>query len=148
MRPVIFCAAVFLATASNAAELVDHSSSKVTLHFDGAGPHTPEVRTIVGVITIEAYDGSNVEMVVDKTIVADDQEDIAAAKREVVLETRDSASTVGAVARYPHQGTCGRNTGGPVTIGGPITLCVTTSRLESRALHAWLSVRSMRGTCR
>jgi len=103
-------ATAWLSASAEASE--DHSSSKLTLHFAGNGIHTLEVRAITGNITVEAYDKPDVEMVVDKTIVADTDEDLARAKREVVLDMQDNASSVGAVARYPNQGVCGEGYSG------------------------------------
>jgi hypothetical protein len=103
--------AVCLASAANASELTDHSTTKLALHFSGSGTHTLEVRVIEGNINIEAYDGQDVEMIVDKSISAQSDDDMRAAKRDVVLDTGDNAASVRAIVRYPQQEACGNDRG-------------------------------------
>jgi hypothetical protein len=105
---VLVCMAARIATAS---DLTDHSSTKLTLHFTGPGAHTLEVRAVEGTITVEAYDGQDVEMVVDKSIRAKTDDDLRAAKRDVVLDTGDNAASIRAIVRYPQQGICGDDHG-------------------------------------
>jgi len=99
--PVCFTAAI------NAGELTEHSSQKLTMHFRGSGDHTLEVRAIEGNITVEAYDGPDVEMTVEKSLSARNEQEMLAARRDVVLDTADNATTIGAIVRYPNQQTCG-----------------------------------------
>jgi hypothetical protein len=100
-----------LASLANASELTDHSSTKLTLHFNGPGTHTLEVRTIEGNINVEAYDGHDVEMIVDKSIRAQSDEAMLAAKRDVILDTGDNAASARAIVRYPEQEACGGDHG-------------------------------------
>src|ERR1700722_244393 len=100
-----------LASVANASELTDHSSTKLTLHFAGPGTHTLEVRAIEGNINVEAYDGQDVEMIVDKSISADSDDAMRAAKRDVVLDTQDNAASIRAIVRYPQQEACGDDHG-------------------------------------
>ena len=96
-----------LTTAHAWSDLTDHTTTQSTLHFTGDGPHTLEIRTITGRINVEAYDGSDVQMTVDKTVYADTKEELEAAKRDVVLDVGDNAATVGAIVKYPGQNACG-----------------------------------------
>jgi hypothetical protein len=100
-----------LCTSAAAGELTDHSTTRMTLHFVGTATPRLEVRDITGSISVEAYDGQDVEMVVDKTITAETEDDMAAARREVKLETADNASTVGALVRYGDESVCGDDQG-------------------------------------
>jgi hypothetical protein len=92
-------------------DLTDHSTTQSTLHFTGNGPHTLEIRTITGRINVEAYDGSDVQMTVDKTISADTKEELEAAKRDVVLDVGNNAAAVGAIVKYPNGVACGDERG-------------------------------------
>jgi hypothetical protein len=115
MTRTTFCVLAYvagcLASAANASELTDHSSTKLTLHFAGPGTHTLEVRAIEGNINVEAYDGQDVEMIVDKSIRAESVDEMRAAKRDVVLDTGDNAASIRAIVRYPQQETCGDDHG-------------------------------------
>lgn len=85
-----------------------HSSSQQTLHFAaGASPRTLEVRTIMGAITVEAYDGKDVEVVINKTVYGRNREDLETANREVKLDTTDNGGAVTLIVRYPQGATCG-----------------------------------------
>jgi hypothetical protein len=97
--------------AARAGELTEHVSQSRTLHFAGPGEHTLEVRDIEGDITVVAYDGPDVQMIVDKSLRADNAEEMRAAHRDVVLDTADNAATLHAIARYPNQQTCGAPNG-------------------------------------
>src|SRR4051812_23807885 len=82
------------ASGAKATDLSDTTSSRHTLHFAGTGEHTLEVRAVTGRITIEAYDGKDVEVLVDRTIEADSQRERETADREAKLETSDNADTI------------------------------------------------------
>jgi hypothetical protein len=109
------CALTFLAgslaTSAGAHDFVARSSTKLTLHFAGTGAHTLEVRDIHGAITVEAYDGPNIEMVVDKSISAETEDALKEAERDVILDTSDNATSIHAIVRYPDQGSCGEENG-------------------------------------
>jgi hypothetical protein len=92
---------------ANAQELSDKSSSQQTLHFAGNGVHTLEVRAITGSITIEGYDGQDVEVLVDRTITAETADDRAAAAREVKLDTTDDSETLRLVVKSQDRPVCG-----------------------------------------
>lgn len=115
MNLTVLCAlaalAGSLATAAGAHDLVDHSSTKLTLHFAGTGTHTLEVRAIHGAITVEAYDGQDVEMLIEKSISAETEDDLNEAKRDVILDTGDNAAVVRAIVKYPDQAVCGEEDG-------------------------------------
>jgi hypothetical protein len=81
------------------------------MHFAGPGAHTLEVRAIEGNITVQAYDGADVEMIVDRSLSAENDAEMRAARRDVVLDTGDNAATIHAIVRYPNQQTCGGATG-------------------------------------
>ena len=100
-------AAALCGSAAADEELTEHLMTSITLHFRGPAPGRLEIRDATGAVSVEAYDGQDVEMVVEKTILADNKEDMLAAQREVQLETTDNASTVGAIVRYRDQGVCG-----------------------------------------
>ena len=110
MKPIILILRSLLwllaagAASANALAATEHSSSKQTLHFSGAGPHTLEVRAITGTITVEASDSSDAEMIINKTVSADTEEELRAANSDITLETADNSATVGAVVRQRRQG--------------------------------------------
>jgi DUF4097 and DUF4098 domain-containing protein YvlB len=104
---VLLCTPICFAAAVNASELTEHTSQKLTMHFAGPGTHTLEVRTIEGNIKVEAYDGADVEMIVDKSLSAENEEEMRAAHRDVVLDIGDNAATIHAIVQYPNQQTCG-----------------------------------------
>jgi len=101
------CLAISGVNVAAARELTEHSSSQQTLHFAQAAGRTLDVRTIEGVITVEAYDGHDVEILVNKSISAETQDDLRAAEREVILDTSDDATAMRAIVRYPDQPACG-----------------------------------------
>ena len=102
------CAAIGATGVVSAKEVTESSSTSHTLHFASGAPHTLEVRAITGAITVEAYDGNDVEMLVNKSVTADSDEDLRAARSEVMLDIEDNAGTVGAIVRYPEQDACGQ----------------------------------------
>ena len=108
---LLLCIPPCFTGAVNAGELTEHSSQKLTLHFAGAGAHTLEVRAIEGDITVQAYDGADVEMIVDRSVTAENDAEMRAARRDVVLDTGDAAATIHAIVRYPDRQTCGGATG-------------------------------------
>jgi hypothetical protein len=77
------------------------------MHFAGPGTHTLEVRAIEGNITVQAYDGTDVEMIIDRSLSGDDEAQMQAARRDVVLDTGGNSATIHAIVRYPNQQTCG-----------------------------------------
>ena len=95
------------ASAANAKDLSDTESSRHTLHFAGSGEHTLEVRAVTGHITVEAYDGQDVEVIVDRTIDAKGSVAREAADNAVKLETSDNSDRVRLVVRYGDEPTCG-----------------------------------------
>jgi hypothetical protein len=101
------CVAIGCASATAAREFTQHSSSQQMFRFPQAAGRTLDIRTITGVITVEAYDGTDVEVVVDKSITADTQDNLQAAEHEVTLEISDDATTMRAIARHPGQPACG-----------------------------------------
>jgi hypothetical protein len=101
------CVVIGCAAVAGARELTEHAASQQTLRFPQAAGRTLDVRTIEGVISVEAYEGSDVEVLVNKSISADSQEDLRTAEREVVLDTSDDATTMRAIVRYPDQPACG-----------------------------------------
>lgn len=101
------CVVIGCAHVAAAHELTEHASSQQTVRFPQAAGRTLDVRTIEGVISVEAYDGSDVEVLVNKSISAESQDDLRAAERDVVLDTADDATTMRAIVRYPDQPACG-----------------------------------------
>ncbi len=95
------------AVSAHAFDLDEHSSSQQTLHFAGSGARSLEVRAITGAITVEAYDGTDVEVLINKTITAGTADDRAAAERDVKLDTTDNSDSVGLVVKYANQPVCG-----------------------------------------
>jgi hypothetical protein len=81
------------------------------MHFAGPGTHTLEVRAIEGNITVQAYDGADVEMIIDRSLSADDEAQMRAARRDVVLDTGGNSAIVHAIVRYPNEQTCGGTNG-------------------------------------
>jgi DUF4097 and DUF4098 domain-containing protein YvlB len=107
----LLCTPICFAAAVNASELTEHSSQKLTMHFAGSGDHTLEVRTIEGNITVEAYDGPDVEMTVDKSLSAQNEDEMRAAHRDVALDIGNNGATIHAIVQYPNQQTCGGRDG-------------------------------------
>jgi hypothetical protein len=113
----LFTLGALMAIAAGAAgahefDFDQHSSSQQTLHFAaGSGPRTLEVRTMTGAITVEAYDGKDVEVVVNKTVYGHSREDIETANREIKLDTTDNGGAVSLIVHYPHDTVCGQKDG-------------------------------------
>jgi hypothetical protein len=82
-----------------------------TLRFAGPDPHELEVRTVFGAISVEAYDGKDVDVTVRKTIHAKNAQELEAAQRDVKLEIADNAGTVSAIGRFVYGTTCGEDHG-------------------------------------
>jgi DUF4097 and DUF4098 domain-containing protein YvlB len=93
-------------SAAYAKDLSDTTSSRHTLHFAGSGEHTLEVRAVTGHITVEAYDGQDVEVLVDRTLDASGRSEREAADA-VKLETSDNSDRVRLVVRYGDEPSCG-----------------------------------------
>jgi hypothetical protein len=73
-----------------------------TLDFaSGNGQKVLEVDNIWGSIRVTGYDGRSVEMVANKTIRAQNQDRLAAAKQEVNLDIKDKADTISIYVDYP-----------------------------------------------
>jgi hypothetical protein len=85
----------------------DHSSSQQTLHFASTGARSLEVRAMTGAITVEAYDGADVEVLIAKTILARDRAGLEAAARQVTLDTSDNGGAVSLVVRDGNAPACG-----------------------------------------
>ena len=100
--------AIFVAGAQ-AEDLSKSETTKQTLHFAGSGAHVFEVRTIHGSIDIEGYDGDTVEMTVNKSIQANDAEDLRKAQTDVKLESVENAATISAIAYYDDGAYCGEH---------------------------------------
>src|SRR3569833_483596 len=84
------------------------STSQQTLHFAaGSSPRSLEVRTITGAITVEAYDGQDVEVIVNKTAYGRSRDEMETANRQVKLETTDNGGTVKLIVRFPDNTVCG-----------------------------------------
>lgn len=108
-------ALVAIATGTGDAQATDRSntqSSRYTLQFAGAGEHTLEVRAVTGQITVEAYDGTDVEVLVDRSIDTWSRSARETADREVKLETSDKADRVRLVVRNGDEPTCGEKSDG------------------------------------
>jgi hypothetical protein len=103
----LLCVAIGCASVAAARELTERTSSQQTLRFPQAAGRTLDVRTIEGAISVEGYDSSDVEVLVNKSISADSQDNLRAAEGEVTLDTSDDATTMRAIVRYPDQPTCG-----------------------------------------
>jgi hypothetical protein len=109
---VLCCAALLCFTPGvKADDLAEHSSQHLTLHFAGPGARTLDVRAIEGNITVEASDGADVEMTIERSSTATNEEEMRAARRDVVLDTGDNAATIHAIVRYPNLQTCGGSNG-------------------------------------
>ena len=110
MRTTAFIASVLSVAAATCVVQAESSPVETTHHtlrFAGAGPHVLEVRTIHGVIDIEGYDGTDVDMTVKKSINARTAAELQQAHSEVVLEIADNAGTIRAIGRYLYGATCG-----------------------------------------
>ena len=103
----IFSAAIVCAGTADARGVDDESSTRQTLKFAGNAAYTLEVRAINGSITVEAYDGNDVEMTINRRVHAETDDDLRTALREVTLDTSNNAAKVGVIVRQPHMGVCG-----------------------------------------
>lgn len=101
---LLFAAALCTNVATAATE---KTSIRQTLRFAGTGERTVEVRAINGSITVQAHEGRDVEMIVERSVSADSQAGLAAAE-EVKLDFLDNAATIGAIVNYPEMGVCGK----------------------------------------
>jgi hypothetical protein len=101
------CVAIGCTTVAAARDLTEHSTSQQTIRFAQGAGRTLDVRTIQGAITVEAYDGRDVEITVNKSISASSQEDLRDAERDVVLDQSDTDGLMKAIVRYPDQPACG-----------------------------------------
>jgi hypothetical protein len=93
---------------AKAVDLSNTTSSRQTLHFAGTGEHTLEVRAVTGRITVEAYDGKDVEVLVDRTVDAFSEREREAANRDVTLKTTDNAETIQLLVQHQDQPVCGQ----------------------------------------
>jgi hypothetical protein len=107
MLGAVMTLAAGTAAAHDDFDFEDHSSSQQTLHFASTGAHSLEVRAITGAITIEAYEGPDVEVLINKTIYARNRAGLEDAAREVKLDASDAGGAISLVVRYPHEATCG-----------------------------------------
>jgi hypothetical protein len=96
---------------ATAVDLSDTTSSRHTLHFAGDGAHTLEVRAFTGRITVEGYDGKDVEVLVDRSVDAYSQREREAADREVTLKTSDNAGTIQLIVQHQDKPVCGQKEG-------------------------------------
>src|SRR5689334_10657429 len=94
LATLVVIAAGATAGNANAADFSDSSSSRHVLHFAGSGEHTLEVRAITGHITVEAYDGPDVEVLVNRSVDAWGRSEREAAENAVKLETSDNSDRV------------------------------------------------------
>lgn len=101
------CIAAGCVNVAIARPFTEHSESQQTLRYAQAVGRTLDVRAIEGAITVEGYDGRDVEMLIKKSISAETQGDLRDAENEVMLDTSDDATTVKAIVRYPHDVVCG-----------------------------------------
>src|SRR5215467_3845368 len=108
MKLITLGALVAFATAGASAQArTDQTSLHQTLHFAGSGAHTLEVRAVTGSITIEGYDGKDIEVLVNKTVTSETVDDRAAAEREVKLDTNDNSDRISLVVKYEDRPMCG-----------------------------------------
>jgi hypothetical protein len=80
----------------------EHETIRKTLAFSaGSGMKILEVDNVQGSIRVTGYDGRDVEMVANKTIRAQSQNMLEAAKREVNLDIADKADTISIFVDQP-----------------------------------------------
>jgi DUF4097 and DUF4098 domain-containing protein YvlB len=82
-----------------------------TLQFSSGFGRTLDVDNIDGSIRVTGYDGSNVEVTVNRAIRAQSPERLEAAKREVQLEITDRADVVRLYVNHPGRCNRDRNSG-------------------------------------
>src|SRR5689334_11745636 len=97
----------FAAASAGAHARSDQTSSQQTLHFAGSGAHTLEVRAVTGSITVEGYNGKDVEVLINRTVTSETVDDRAAAEREVKLDTNDNSDRISLVVKYEDRPVCG-----------------------------------------
>lgn len=103
---------VMHATGEPRFPVTDATSISRTLRFSGPGVPTLDLRAINGSIRVTGYSGSDVQLEAQTTIRAETDTDLAAARREVVLDVADDASTVGVTVRDARYGICGEGRDG------------------------------------
>jgi hypothetical protein len=101
--------AVLLAGPSAELDLRVQQESAIsrTLHFDGTGEHTLDVRSIHGSIHVVGADRSDVQLNARKTVRAETDADLRAAERLVELDIVDGAPRIEAIVREPQGYVCG-----------------------------------------
>jgi len=85
----------------------EESAISRTLHFDGSGERTLDVRTVHGSIRVVGADRSDVQLDVRKTIRTPTDAGLDAAERDVVLDIVDNAARLEAIVREPEGFSCG-----------------------------------------
>ena len=89
-----------------------------TLEFSGTANHMIELNNINGSIHVTNTTGRNVEVVADKTIRAESQDRVEAAKQEVKLDISDKLETVRVYVDSPSRCNCGDGREGWRSSGG------------------------------
>src|SRR5262245_44888810 len=91
----------------------EHETIRKTLAFSsGSGMKILEVDNVQGSIRVTGYDGRDVEMVATKTIRAQSQNRLEAAKREVDLDIADKADAISVFVDQPGHERSTRNSSG------------------------------------
>src|SRR2546422_8794303 len=105
---MLLCAVLSLATPITSGQRLnvqDHETIRRTLEFSsGSGTKLLDLDNVQGSIRVTGYDGRNVEMVANKTIRAESDERLEAAKKEVRLDVTDKASTIQIYVDQPGNG--------------------------------------------
>ena len=95
----------------------DQQTTRETLRFSGDGTRTMEVRTINGSIHVSVHERPDVELIINKTVTADTQNDLQDAAREVVLGLTDGRPRIEAIVQDPRSAVCGESwESGPGTL--------------------------------
>jgi hypothetical protein len=106
--PLLFVSLLLFATTASSQSrygIRDSETIRRTLEFSAdGGTKILEVDNVQGSIRVTGYDGRNVEMVANKTIRAESDERLEAAKKEVRLDITDKSSTIQIYVDQPGNG--------------------------------------------
>jgi hypothetical protein len=99
---MVWTAAASFAIGQRRMTVRDQESIRRTLDFaTGAGTKVLEVDNVQGSIRVTGYDGSTVEMIVNKTIRAESQDRLNLARQEVRLDIQDRQNTINIFVEQP-----------------------------------------------
>jgi hypothetical protein len=98
---LVFMTAGCVATGQGRFSVEEHETIRRTLEFPAGGTKVLEVENILGSIRVTGYEGSNIEVVANRTIQAESQDRAETAKTEVTLDITPRTGGVNIVVDGP-----------------------------------------------